>query len=324
MRATWTAVAMVGLVGCAPVGATSTTPALTGSSTPVPTVTGPGTPTGPALVEDRFLQEMQAQVDVLIVVQSTPGSADLQDAFGESFPSFLDYFLGSGLDYHIGFVAADIDDPVHSGQLIGSAGRQWIDADTPNPIDTAMDMVSIGETAAAAAQPLGAVYYALEIERDAYNVGFFRDEATHHVVIVGDGTDATDPARIDPAGFVAWFDALEADPTHRSLSCLLAPGAVGTDCSDASVALGEGVVDELRPEGIDGAAVTAAGLRRRWPLTQVPDPATIEVAVEDVTGALLQFDETDWAWDPVRNDVALLEYIPNAMSTVVITYEPAP
>jgi hypothetical protein len=56
-----------------------------------------------------------------------------QTALTGSFDSFVNYFVGSGLDYHIGVVSTDQDDPNHKGKLREFNGHRWIDDSVSNP-----------------------------------------------------------------------------------------------------------------------------------------------------------------------------------------------
>src|SRR5262249_47920375 len=62
---------------------------------------------------DRFLQV--AQIDVLLVVDDSASMADEQALLGQNFGRFIDRIDPFGLDYHIGIVTTDVDNPAESG-----------------------------------------------------------------------------------------------------------------------------------------------------------------------------------------------------------------
>src|SRR5688572_17447955 len=59
---------------------------------------------------DRIVQVVTPQVDVLWMIDNSSSMGDEQTALGENFPLFMDFFLNSGLDYHIGVTSSDVDD----------------------------------------------------------------------------------------------------------------------------------------------------------------------------------------------------------------------
>ena len=83
---------------------------------------------------DRVLQITSPEVDVLWVVDNSCSMSEEQAAIAANFPLFMEYFLDSALDYHIGVVSTDMDDRNHQG-LLRSAGEQlWIDTETDDAI----------------------------------------------------------------------------------------------------------------------------------------------------------------------------------------------
>ena len=65
-------------------------------------------------------------------------------------------------------------------------------------------------------------------------------------------------------------------------------------------------------------------MKREYFLTSVPDPSTLEVSVEDTTGATLEFDmNDDYTYSDARNSVTFVAYIPNSGARIVVHYVPA-
>jgi hypothetical protein len=56
---------------------------------------------------DEIVQLTTPSADVLWVVDNSSSMSDNQRALTDNFPVFFDWFLGSGLDYHIGVVSTD-------------------------------------------------------------------------------------------------------------------------------------------------------------------------------------------------------------------------
>jgi hypothetical protein len=66
---------------------------------------------------DVIVQVTTPMVDILWTIDNSCSMSDEQLALTDNFPKFMDYFLGSGLDYHIGVTSTDMDDLTHKGKL---------------------------------------------------------------------------------------------------------------------------------------------------------------------------------------------------------------
>src|SRR5690349_10507523 len=64
---------------------------------------------------DDILQVTVPQVDVLFTVDDSSSMEDEQGKLVDNFPRFADYFLGSGVDYHIGVTSTDLVSPLQQG-----------------------------------------------------------------------------------------------------------------------------------------------------------------------------------------------------------------
>ncbi len=67
------------------------------------------------------------KVDLLFVVDNSCSMSAYQAALADTFPVVSNYFYGSGIDFHVGVVSTDTDDPSHSGRLRQAGGQKWID-----------------------------------------------------------------------------------------------------------------------------------------------------------------------------------------------------
>jgi hypothetical protein len=270
------------------------------------------------VIEDTVYQDTHEVSDILFVVQNDP-DADGQQTFLEHLPLFFDFLIGSGIDWHVGVVSSGVGDPVTAGVLLDLGGQRWLEPEIPNPISS----LSWG-TEDLLSQPRDAVYEALEIERDVANAGFLRDGAPLTVVVVSDGEDSS---VLGEAAFVDWLVA--RDGTY---SCVLT--GPGTACEATSALAGGVAIDVVDQEGYELLGLLATGLTQQFSLSGQPDPATLEVEVEDPGGAVYSFypaeldDEGnvvdgDWVYDEVRNSIRFLEFVPNPGSAVRLRYVPA-
>jgi hypothetical protein len=274
-------------------------------------------------------------VDILWTIDNSCSMADEQEALGINFPEFMDYFLGSGLDYHIGVVSTDLDDPAHNGKLQdGDTPYKYIDTDTPNPINVFVSMASMGTTGSASEKGIGATYRALEVNADTFNAGFQRDDAAIHTIVLSDEADLTPDSIISDNEFVGWYDGLKDEADQRTFSAVV---NFNTGAAYVNVAQQIGGIiwdlnDENYAEILDRLGVQAAGLKREYFLSQLPVLGTITVFVEDPSGAKFEFFEAvgdpeagvelvgDWVYESNRNSITFLTYVPTELSKVIISY----
>jgi hypothetical protein len=283
---------------------------------------------------DSILQVTTPMVDVLWTIDNSCSMATYQDNLADNFPSFMDYFDGSGLDYHVGVVSTDTDNPTHSGKLQPGFGYKFIDSDTASPIEVFQEMATMGTNGSSTERGLGATFLGLEEHRDTFNAGLYRDEASVNTIVISDEPDLTQSFVITQPEFVDWYDGLKREGDMRSFSSIVDPRD-GQRYMNSTRELG-GINWDINTDDWSGVlerlGIQASGLKREYFLSQRPVIETIVVEVEDVSGALLppfdlaEFDdvgnliEGDYTYDPIRNSITFLEYVPNALSTVLITY----
>lgn len=290
----------------------------------VPPTTVPP-PTVPS-IEDRILQASHERIDLMFVVQDTAGSEDAREQAAESLPNLVDYFLGAGIDYHIGMISADTSDPATAGLLIELAGLRWIDADTPDPIASLMGMMTEGSGSVSA--PRDAVYAALDALPG--NEGFRRSDAALEIVVLSDGEDTS---ALGAGDLSSWLAGITPDG-EAPWDCLLT--GTGVACAETTALLG-GTTGDAADSSVYGAiGLSSSGLSQRFALSALPDPDTLDLQVEVPEGATLAFEraeigadgeiltEGDWLYEAETNEVRFLEFVPSHGSTIVVSYEPAP
>lgn len=295
----------------------------------------------PPLIEsptktDNIVQVTTPKVDVLWTIDNSCSMSEEQDALSENFPSFINYFIGSGLDFHVGVVSTDIDDPNQDGKLRTVAGVKYLDPETPSPTSVFTAMATMGTSGSGSEKGLGATYNALEIHRDTFNNGFYREDASMHTVVISDERDQTPGNLITQAEFVDWYDSLKDEADERSFSCIITmtgPNA-GTAYKSTALTIGGIVWDITSPDWndvLDQLGIQAAGLKREYFLSERPVVDSVVVRVLTPEGAEQAFDpavldsygnlvDGDWLYDQSRNSITFVEFIPEALSTVQITY----
>ncbi|HEX4936291.1 MAG TPA: hypothetical protein VFV33_24085, partial [Gemmatimonadaceae bacterium] len=144
---------------------------------------------------DEIVQVSTPQVDILWMVDNSCSMSNEQSDLTENFPFFMDFFVGSGLDYHVGVTSSDIIRDDYSGSdgtLVVRRGVKYIETDTPDPIGLFTEMATLGTSGAFPEKGLGGTYLCLEEKRDTTNAGFYRNEAALHTIIISDEPDFTD------------------------------------------------------------------------------------------------------------------------------------
>ncbi|MBX2803319.1 MAG: hypothetical protein KTR31_36905 [Myxococcales bacterium] len=300
-----------------------------------------GAPAPPEEVEqtDVIVQVTTPRVDILYTIDNSCSMSNEQVALGEAFPQFIGYFVGSGLDYHIGVVSTDMDSNAHKGKLRTAGGNKWIEATTPNPEGVFTAMANMGTTGSATERGIGTTYNAIEVLEDTFNSGFYRDEASIHTVIVSDEPDFTQASVITLPEFITWYDGLKPEADDRTFSSIVGT-RTGGDYAQVTREIG-GIVFDIEAENwgevLDRLGVQASGLKREYYLSQQPVMGTIRVEVEQTIegGDVLvqefyevvndpetgEYVEGDWNYNEIRNSITFREYVPAALARVKLTYD---
>lgn len=277
---------------------------------------------------DRILQVTQPRVDVLWVVDDSGSMHDEQVALSTNFPTFFEFFDGSGLDYHIGVVSTDMDASRRRGRLVDVEGERFIHADTPDAARVFDGMAMLGTRGSATERGLDATWVALEAERDGANEGFLRADSSLHIVVVSDESDYS--VQITPEELASYLVGLRADPDQVTFSSIVSPRPT---CPTASTPGDDYVAVTEQVGGITWSICTddwsdvlgqlglqAVGLKREFFLSQLPVEDTITVTVVEGNLPLTFEKDVDWVYDPVRNSIRFLDYVPKPLAEVSIEY----
>ena len=276
---------------------------------------------------DAVLQVTTPMVDILWMVDNSCSMGNDQEDLIANFPHFIEFFAGSGLDYHIGVTSSDTiskDYRGSDGTLVVQNGVYYLEPDTPNLINMFQQMARLGIGGRYPERGLGGTYLALEEKRDTANIGFYRDDAAIHTIIISDEPDYTENHVITQPEYEDWYSGLKRDNDDRTFSAIIDQSR-GDRYADTARHVG-GIVWDLRSERWDEVlerlGLQAAGLKREYFLSRLPSPGTIEVAVFTPEGVELSFDEDDdWTYEEGRNSITFIEYVPEALSRVEITYK---
>ena len=289
--------------------------------------------------QDSYEQIQKPEVDILWIVDNSCSMAEEQEELGENFPIFMEFFLGSNLDYHIGVVSTDMDNPDESGKLIQAASVRWITPETPNPDEVFAAMSLLGTSGSGDEQGILASYAAIELQT-TWNEGFFRDNAAIHMIVVSDESDYSpnDPVTLNE--FAGYLNGLRTDQDAVAYHSIVAPpqnelpcGRVSTTGAryiDVTEQVG-GVYWSLCEENWGGAleaiGLETAGLKREYFMSERPVNGTVKVTVEEngYTSLFKEYDPVtllgDWTYSEPRNSVTFIQYVPNPGAVVHIDYE---
>lgn len=276
---------------------------------------------------DVFDQTSAARSDVLFVVDNSQSMAEEQELLAVNFPVFLEWFERFDVDYHIGVVSTDMEDPRQSGLLQESQGVLWIERSTPDPAAVLAEMTLLGATGSNEERGRDAAYTALEL-RGAANAGFRRDDAFLNVVAVSDEDDQSDDTRISQSDFVRYLLDLRSDTTRTTFSAIVGPRSYGEaqrchatpgidylEVVQAVGGVGWSICDVDWSPLVDELGFVSIGLRREFRLSYTPDPDTIAVVVDE------EEEPPDaWRYDPEPNAVTFTSDPPPSGSRVIVRY----
>lgn len=286
---------------------------------------------GAVVQVDRITQVSPPQVDILWVIDNSQTMAEEQDKLLGSFDAFIRYFAGSGLDFHVGVVSTDMEDPEQSGRLVldDSGGGRYIDTsyDLDQAASSFAERAALGTDGSSDERGRDAAYAALTSQRDGTNAGFYRQDAALAMIAI---SDERDYSRMSVQDFSDWALSLKQGP---AVSFNAIVGLDVDDCQEAERGTGYlEVVDQVGGTvasicaadwtGILGQlGIAAAGLQSEFFLSRVPIEATLEVGV-DVGGSVTEYTlDADYGYDPARNSIAFYAVYPPPLSVVQIAYE---
>jgi len=308
------------------------------------------TPSG--LQVDVFEQAPLPVVDILWVVDNSGTMREERQQLGEKFDQFMSELEKVGADYHIGIVSTDTDDPTHSGRLQGSP--KIIGNDTADPKATFIANVDLPETSNRNEKGLEAMRLALSDELLAGdNAGFLREQASLYVIVLSDEDDHS----LGPTRYYArWLEHLKGKGEENRVSLSALVGQAPSGCEGAQAGARYLEVQQLTGglfysicendygPVVKALGIEAAGMRRKFVLSEVPLVDTLRVLVaaagaaacsapEDCSAGLVcaasshcaeELDSAGgrWVYEPGDNAVFFPgEYLPPAGSSIEVAYK---
>lgn len=269
-----------------------------------------------AVVTDNIVHALEPAHDILFTIDNSGSMITEQASLLAAIPAFLDYFIDSGLDYHLGVTTTDITSSA-GGLLQEVDGMQWVDLDTPDPSSVFQEMANVGTSGWSVECGLGATFLALGRENKEENWGFVRDDAALHTVIISDEADQTSTTLIEIGDFKEWYAALKPSEEYRTFNTIV--NATGARYQEVLDYIGGETRNIL--EGINADVLLAVGenmfIQDEYFLSQSPIVETIQVTLELNNGTVIV---PDWEYsDPKRNSIRIISAMPAGI--VSITYQ---
>lgn len=303
------------------------------------------------VVMDRVVQSPEQTIDILFVMDTSCSMSEEQEALDANMPSFMQFFLDSGLDYHLGVVSTNMDPRYSDAGLltVSEDGTRFITPETRDPFATFTQLAVLGTDSHSDEQGRRAAWSAIELFGATENAPFYRDDATLSVVVISDEDDQSGTAPVDLPEFIGWLDGLKSGgPAQTSFSAIVAD----TDrCATSSFNVGDDYIEAVHATGgvlwsictdrwdlaLEQLGMEAAGIRSEFFLSQVPVPGTLHVEVREPSGelfevALVEAPTPPQAWvdgvppweaayDRARNAVQFYEQLPSPQAEFLATYE---
>lgn len=297
---------------------------------------------------DVIQQVVTPEVDILWVVDNSCSMSEEQQKLRENFPLFMEFFLDSGLDWHIGVTTTDTE--AERGRLIRRAGYRYLDPSVSDPIGIFTEMSRLGTGGSSDERGRRATYMALtDPVKSGENNGFYRDRASLHVIVISDEPDfsANNPTRNE---FINFLTSLKDDPEAVTFSSIVGPrngcatADPGTDYIAVTEAVGgihESICANDWAPVLEQLGLQAAGLKREYFLSEIPVDGTIEVWVVDSDFRYEGADMTDaeegtslvdacnpdltcafgFEYSKTKNSITMLDWVPNPLAKIHVKYE---
>lgn len=255
---------------------------------------------------DVYYQNPVEAVDILMVVDNSCSMEPYQQKLGQSFNSFIGFFIDANVNYHIAVTTTDIE--------WGDAGRftgPVITPDTTNAAELFNTEVNVGTSGSASEMGLEAARLALSQSfLETVNRDFLREEADLSIIFTSDEQD-TSPLPVNH--YINTFFEVKG---QRSRDVFNASALAVTDeetCTDQQAAASSdgtryvdvaeqtrGVVGNLCAQDyaniVSDLSLNASRVRDTFYLSQWPDPSSLEVGIDD---ELVACDAGVWWYDLV-------------------------
>jgi len=300
---------------------------------------------------DTFQQKVTAKVDILWVVDNSASMEEEQAQLADNYDYFMEFITdpGSPIDYQIGVITTDMDDPAHSGKLQGNP--LIITNQTPNPEAAFANNVQVnisgGGTGGNEMGMLAANMAMTEPLVNGFNDGFLRPDAGLAVIFV---TNEDDHSNGETGYYMRFFSSVKDIGNENNVVVAAIAGPVATDgCTaagqieaDAAYRF-EDLISEMQriwnltESGVQGYFISicdpefglklnelgfsVAGLSRKFLLSRYPDLDFMPITVMVDGVEILEDPDTGWQFKEAERAIHFPgSYVPPPGSTIVVEY----
>jgi hypothetical protein len=274
---------------------------------------------------DMFVQAPDP-IDVLWVIDNSGSMWQERDRVIAALSGFFHWFEALNLDYHMGAITTDVDNPIFSGQLMGTP--TFVTPQTPDPAGTLASAIDVNLLEMGPETGLAAMKLALtEPLLSGTNAGFYRPDARLVVIFLSDEPDWSVPTSADYIAFLSelkpklddvFVAAIVGDRDHGCNGWCdgqqtADPGDKYLDVAEAFHGFEESICTcDLAPS-LERMGFESTWYTRSFDLTDAPgDPSLVQVWVDGV-------EATGWTYDAIRNAV-VFDTAPPLGSEVVVRY----
>ena len=279
-------------------------------------------------VTQTHLQEEMPILDIIFVIDNSGSMNIFQQQLSAQMTNFMNVFIATGADFHMGFITTD------RGYFQCSGAICWIDNTFLTPVDWAQGVISqISIGGSAYEKGIEMAFNALN--NVDYNIGaapgtsFWRDDATLVVIYVSDEPDFSIGGW---QAYTSFFDTLKPNVDMMRHFGVIGDHPSGCSWQSAygwrSIGFGGGYYEMTQRYNGDWYSICASDwgnqmqdlantvtVRSTFGLDE-PDPIESSIVVT-VNGQLT----TDWTYDSSANAVIFGENsVPEAGQTIMIEY----
>ena len=279
-------------------------------------------------ITQTHIQQEVPFLDIIFVIDNSGSMNIFQNELSNQMSAFMNVFILSGADYHLGFVTTD------RGWFQGSGSVYWVDSNFATPVDWAQGVIAqIGIGGSGIEKGIRFAKEVLEntdpVAGAAPGTPFWRADATLVIIYVSDEPDFSDGGWTN---YVSFFDTIKPAVDMTRHFAVIGDHPIGCQWQSPwgvrSISYGNGYWDMTQRYNGDWYSICAPDwgsqmqdladtvtIHRTFPLDE-PDPIEETIFVT-VNGQVV----TDWVYDSNDNTVTFGESsVPDANQTIIIEY----
>lgn len=268
--------------------------------------------------EQTFEQDLYEAVDVLWVVDNSGSMTDDLEIVARNFSAFIQVFIDLGLDWQMGVVTTDMDNPDYSGKLVGP----YLTPTSPDVVGEFIDQIDLGSGGSATELGFEATQAALTAPLiDGHNAGFMREHAALATIVISDEDNSS---FMSASSFVGWYEGLKTDAEMTTFNAIcegifFSCGKYA-EAADTSGGITGDIAATDYASVLESISYTAAGMTVSFDLDNEPsDLGRMTVTVDGVEVA--QDLDNGWTYDTLDQSITFHgTSIPAPGSTGSIAY----